>query len=155
MWNCKRMSAPLFLAIALVFLALVAGYFLPRLRSAERGTLADLPRRLAQLKLQDNDPKAFLGFCTRAEDALYFVHEKGGFYLDYELNTPAKNAYVAGFRQAASELSFAVIDTSYYGGFPVLRIAVGNSENLAAENGLKLANKLFGYTVETPVEFLP
>ena len=126
-----------------------------RSRVAESGTLAELPQRLAKLKLQDNDPKAFLGFYTRDGDALYFVHEHGVFYLDYELTTPATKGYADAFRKTAGELGFSVIDTSYYGQYPVLRVRAGDSEAQAADVGLKFTQRLFGHDQQTVFEFLP
>lgn len=89
------------------------------------------------MKQQDSDPKAFLGFCTCDEDALYFVHEGGTFYLDYELTTPAKKARAANFRSVAEGLDLPVIDTSYSGEYPVLRVNVGTSEAQAAKIGME------------------
>ncbi|HTI97723.1 MAG TPA: hypothetical protein VL527_02380 [Dongiaceae bacterium] len=134
---------------------IVAGVLLLRSRVAESGTLAGLPQRLARLKQQDNDPKAFLGFCTCDEDALYFVHEGGTFYLDYELTTPAKKARAANFRSVAGGLDLPVIDTSYSGEYPVLRVNVGTSEAQAAKIGMEFSNRLFGHNPNTVYEFLP
>lgn len=133
----------------------VAWFLFFQSRLAESGTLAELPQRLAKLKLQDNDPKAFLGFCTRDEDALYFVHEHGMYFLDYELTTPAKKSHADAFRKTAVELGFTVIDTSYYGEYPVLRVKAGELETQAADVGRKFAQRLFGNDQQTVFEFLP
>ena len=133
----------------------MAAFLVFRSRIAESGTLAELPQRLAKLKLQDNDPKAFLGFCTRDEDALYFVHEHGVFYLDYELTTPAKKGYADAFRKTAADLGYSVVDTNYYGEHPVLRVKVGDSEIQAADVGLEFTQRLFGHDQKTVFEFLP
>ncbi len=145
---------PIVIVIVGVVGALAVFLFL-RSRAAESGTLAELPQRLAKLKLQDSDPKAFLGFCTRDEDALYFVHEHGAFYLDYELTTLAKKGHADAFRKTAGELGFSIIDTSYYGQYPVLRVKAGVSEAQAADVGLKFTQRLFGHDQKTVFEFLP
>lgn len=141
--------------IALVIaVGIVAAFLFLRSRVAESGTLASLPRRLTKLKQQDTNPKAFLGFCRRDEDALYFVHEGGVFFLDYELTTPAKRAYADAFRKTAANLGFSVIDTTY-GEFPVLRVKAGDTEAQAADVGLKFTQRLFGHDQQTVFEFLP
>src|ERR1039458_8918919 len=118
-----------------IAVGIVAAFLFLRSRVAESGTRADLAQRLTKLKLQDSDPKAFLGFCTRDEDALYFVHEHGTFFLDYELSTPQKTGNADAFRKTAADLGFTVVDTTY-GKFPVLRVDVGSAEAHAAEIGL-------------------
>jgi len=140
--------------IVVVAVVVAAGFMFIRSRVAESGTLADLPQRLAKLKLRDSDPTAFFGFYTRDEDALYFVHEHGTFYLDYELTTPQKTSHADGFRKTATEMGFSVIDTTY-GKFPVLRVDVGNAEAHAAEIGLAFTQRLFGHDQQTVFEFLP
>jgi hypothetical protein len=146
---------PSVIIVVVVVVGIVAGFLFLRSRVAESGTLRELPQRLAKLKLQDKDPKAFLGFCTRDEDALYFVHEHGAFYLDYELTTPAKKTHADAFRKIAAELGFTVIDTSYSGEYPVLRMQAGESESQAAGVGLKFTQRLFGHDQQTVFEFLP
>jgi hypothetical protein len=143
------------IVVVVAVIGVIAGFLFVRSRVAESGTLAELPQRLAKLKLLDSDPKAFLGFCTRDEDALYFVHEHGVFYLDYKLTTPAKKASAEAFRKTAAELDFPVIDTSYYGEHPVLRVKAGDSEAPAASVGLKFTQRLFGHDQQTVFEFLP
>lgn len=133
----------------------IAGFVFFRSRIAESGTIAELPQRLAKLKLQDNDPKAFFGFCTGDKDALYFVHEHDVFYLDYELTTPAKKGYADAFRKTAAELGFSVIETNYYGEYPVLRVKAGDSESQAADAGQKFTQRLFRHDQQTVFEFLP
>ena len=148
---------PMLIIVAIVIVAGIIAAFLflrSHVRIAEHGTLAELPQRLATLKLQDNDPTAFLGFCTRDEDALYFVHEHGTFFLDYELSTPQKTANADAFRKTATDLGFSVIDTTY-GRFPVLRVDVGNAEAHAADIGLEFTHRLFGHDKSTVFEFLP
>ena len=145
---------PIVIIVVLAVAAILVGLLFLRSRVAEHGTLTDLPHRLAKLKLQDNDPKAFLGFYPRDEDALYFVHEQGIFYLDYELTTPAKKGHADTFRKTAVDLGFAVIDTTY-GQFPVLRVKAGDSEAQAADVGLKFTKRLFGHDQSTIFEFLP
>jgi hypothetical protein len=146
---------PALIVVLIVVAGIIAAFLFLRSRIAEHGTLAELPQRLAKLKQQDNDPKAFFGFYTRDEDALYFVHEHGVFYLDYELTTPAKKGYADAFRKTAADLDFSVIDTSYYGEFPVLRVKAGDSEAQAADVGLKFTQRLFGHDQQTVFEFLP
>jgi hypothetical protein len=145
------------LIIVLVIVAGFIGAFMV-LRShisiAEHGMLDGLSQRLAKLKLRDSDPTAFLGFCTRDEDALYFVHEHGTFFLDYELSTPQKTGNAGAFRKTTADLGFTVIDTTY-GKFPVLRVDVGNAEAHAAEIGLAFTQRLFGHDQKTVFEFLP
>jgi hypothetical protein len=145
----------LIVIIVIIVVGVLAAFLFLRSRVAESGTLAELPQRLAKLKLQDNDPKAFFGFCTRDEDALYFVHEHGVFYLDYELTTPAKKGYADAFRKSAADLGFSVLDTSYYGQYPVLRVKAGDTETQAADVGLKFTQRLFGHDQQTVFEFLP
>jgi len=147
------MKTPLLIVIVVVVLIVAAFIFL-RSRVAESGTHAEMAARLAKLK-QDTDPKAFLGFCTRDEDALYFVYQKGVFLLDYELTTPEKKSHAGAFRKTAADLGFAVIDTTYYGEFPLLRVETGTSEARAAEVGFLFAQRLFGHDQKTVVEFLP
>jgi hypothetical protein len=145
------------LIVILVIVASIIGAFMflrTRISVAEHGTLADLLQRLAKLKLQDSDPTAFLGFCTRDEDALYFVHEHGTFLLDYELSTPQKSGNADAFRKTATDLGLTVIDTTY-GRFPVLRVDAGNTEAHAAEIGLAFTQRLFGHDSKTVFEFLP
>jgi hypothetical protein len=143
------------IVVVVAVVSIIAGFLFIRSRIAESGTLAQLPQRLAKLKLQDSDPKAFFGFYTRDEDALYFVHEHGVFYLDYELTTSAKKGHADAFRKTAADLGFSVIDTSYYGEYPVLRVKTGESESQAAEVGLKFTQQLFGHDQQTVFEFLP
>ncbi|MCU0783673.1 MAG: hypothetical protein MUF81_06420 [Verrucomicrobia bacterium] len=144
------------LVIAIVIaVGIVAGFLFLRSRVAESGTLAELPLRLAKLRQQDRDPKAFFGFCTRDEDALYFVHEDGAFYLDYELTTPAKRGHADAFRKAAVEFGFSVMDKSYNGQFPVLRVKAGDTDEQAAIVALKFTQRLFGHNQNTVFEFLP
>jgi hypothetical protein len=143
--------------IVLVIVACIIGAFMllrPHISITEHGTLDDLSQRLAKLKLRDSDPKAFLGFCTRDEDVLYFVHEHGTFFLDYELSTPQKTGNADAFRKTAADLGFTVNDTTY-GKFPVLRVDVGNVEAHAAEIGLAFTQRLFGHDQKTVFEFLP
>ena len=139
----------------LVVVAIAFAFFFLRSRVAEHGTLNELPQRLTRLKEQDSDLKAFLGFCTRDEDALYFVHENGVFYLDYELTTPEKRNYADTFRKTASELGRTIINTSYSGDAPVLRIDAGPSERQAADLGLEFTRRMFGHDEHTAFEFLP
>ena len=141
--------------IIIVVVVGVAGFLFLRLRVAESGTLAELAQRLTKLKQEDNDPKAFFGFCTCDEDALYFVHQDGIFYLDYELTTPAKKNHEDDFRKTAADLGFVVIDTSYYGQYPVLRVKTGDTEAQAAKVGLDFTQRLFGHNQQTTFEFLP
>jgi hypothetical protein len=140
--------------VVVAVVCVIAGLLFLRSRVAESGTLAELPQRLEKLKLQDHDPKAFFGFCTQDKDALYFVHEHGTFFLDYELSTPQKTGNSDAFRKTASDLGFKVIDTTY-GKFPVLRVDVGNAEAHAAEIGLAFTQRLFGHDQKTVYEFLP
>jgi hypothetical protein len=140
--------------VVVAVVGVVAGFLFIRSRVAESGTLAELPQRLAKLKLRDSDPTAFFGFYTRDEDALYFVHEHGTFYLDYELTTPQKTSHADGFRKTATDMGFSVVDTTY-GKFPVLRVDVGNAEAHAAEIGLAFTQRLFGHDQQTVFEFLP
>jgi len=144
----------MYLIIIIVVVGVIGGFLFLRSRVAESGTLAELPQRLAKLKQQDNDPTAFLGFCTRDEDALYFVHQDGVFYLDYELTTPAKKSHAEAFRKTATDLSFPVIDTTY-GQYPVLRVKTGDSEAQATKIALEFSNRLFGHDEKTVYEFLP
>jgi hypothetical protein len=146
---------PILIIIVVAVVCVIAGLLFIRSRFAEHGTLAELPARLAKLKQQDNDPKAFFGFHTHDVDALYFVHEHGVFYLDYELTTPDKKACADTFRKVAAELGFSVIDTSYYGEYPVLRIKAGDTETQAADVGLKFTQRVFGNDQQTVFEFLP
>jgi len=146
---------PLVIIIIVAVVGVIAGVLFLRSRVAESGTIAGLPQRLAKLKQRDNDPKAFLGFCTCDEDALYFVHADGVFYLDYELTTPAKRSHADAFRKTAVELGFSVIGTSYYGQYPVLRVKTGDTEAQAAKVGLKFSERLFGHDENTVYEFLP
>jgi hypothetical protein len=148
---------PAFIIVVVIVAGVIAGFLFLRSRVhfAEHGTLAELPQRLAKLKQQDNDPTAFLGFCTRDEDALYFVHEDGVFYLDYELTTEAKKNHADAFRKTAADLRFPVIDTSYSGRFPVLRVNTGNTEARASEVGLQFTQRLFGHDQKTIFEFVP
>lgn len=151
-----NMKPVVIIAIAIVAAVVAAFLFLrSHVRFAERGTLADLPQRLTRLKEQDNDPKAFLGFCTRDEDAIYFVHQDGVFYLDYELTTPAKASHANAFRKTAAELGYSVTNTSYSGQYPLLRVNTGASEAKAANVGLEFAQRLFGHDEKTVYEFLP
>jgi hypothetical protein len=150
----KMNLKPTLIIVLVIVAGAMAGFLFLRSRIAESGTLAELPRRLAKLKLQDSDPKAFLGFCTCDEDAIYFVHADGGFYLDYELTTPAKKGHADAFRKAAADLGFPVIDTTY-GEFPVLRVKTGDSEAQAAKVGLEYSQRLFGHDEKTVYEFLP
>ena|ERR1700719_1293276 len=145
---------PAVVIAVVIVVAIVAAFLFLRSRVAESGTLASLPQRLAKLKQQDSDSNAFLGFCTRDEDALYFVHEGGVFFLDYELTTPAKVGYADAFRKTAANLGFSVIDTTY-GQFPVLRVKAGDPETQAADVGLKFTQRLFGHEQQTVFEFLP
>ena len=141
--------------VGLFGVVIVLAFAFLRSRVAEHGTLTDLPKRIAKLKQQDSDPKAFLGFCTRDEDALYVVHQNGVFYLDYELTTPAKNDYADAFRKTAADLGHSVIETSYTGEFPLLRVDVGVSETQAADLGLEFTHRMFGHDEHTIFEFLP
>jgi hypothetical protein len=141
--------------IIIAVVASIAGFLFLRSRVAESGTLAELPQRLSKLKQEDNDPKAFFGFCTCDEDALYFVHQDGVFYLDYELTTPAKKSHSDAFRKTAADLSYSVIDTSYYGQYPVLRVKTGDTEAQATKAGLEFTQRLFGHDQQTVYEFLP
>ena len=141
--------------VGLTSVAIALALFFLRSRVAEHGTVNELPQRLAKLKEQDSDPRAFLGFCTRDEDALYFVHENGVFYLDYELTTPEKGSYADTFRKTAAELGHAVIDTNYSGDVPVLRVNTGPSERQAADLGLEFTHRMFGHDQHTAFEFLP
>jgi hypothetical protein len=145
---------PALIIVLVIAVGIVAAFLFFRSRVAESGTLASLPQRLTKLKEQDSDPKAFLGFCTRDEDALYFVHEHGTFFLDYELSTPQKTGNTDAFRRTAADLGFTVIDTTY-GKFPVLRVDVGNAEAHAAEIGLAFTQRLFRHDQKTVFEFLP
>jgi hypothetical protein len=147
------MKMSLLITVVLVA-AVVAVILFLRSHIAESGTQAEVPSRLAKLK-QNTDPKAFLGFCTRDEDALYFVCESGVFNLDYELTTPQKESHAAAFRKTASDLGFIVVDTTYYGRFPVLRVKIDASETHVAEVGAKFAQQMFGHDEKTVVEFLP
>ena len=149
---------PMLIIVTIVIVAgLIAAFLFLRshVRIAEHGTLAELPQRLAKLKQEDSDPKAFLGFCTCDEDALYFVHQDGVFYLDYELTTPAKKSHADAFRGTAAALGFSVVDTSYYGQYPVLRVKTGDTEAQAAKVGLEFSERLFGHDEKTVYEFLP
>ena len=125
-----------------------------RPRVAQSGTYDEIAQQLAKLK-QNTYPKAFFGFCTRDEDALYFVYVNGAFNLDYELTTPQKESHAAAFRKTASDLGLAVIETTYYGQYPVLRVKTDDSETHAAEVGFKFAQQMFGHDEKTVVEFLP
>ena len=150
------MKKSVFIIIAIIIMVgVIAGFLFLRSRVAESGTLAELPQRLAKLKQQDNDPKAFLGFCTCDEDALYFVHENGVFYLDYELTTPAKTGHAGAFRKTAADLGLSVIDASYSGQYPLLRVKTGDTEAQATKIGLEFSRRLFGHDEKTVYEFLP
>lgn len=150
------MKPIMIIAIIIGVVIVVAFFFLrTRVKFADRGTLADLPQRLPKLKEQDNDPNAFLGFCTRDEDALYLVHQDGVFYLDYELTTPAKKSHADAFRKIAVDLGFPVIDTSYSGQYPVLRVKTGDTEAQATKAALEFSQRLFGHDEKTVYEFLP
>lgn len=146
---------PVVIIVIIVVVGIIAGFLFFRSRVAESGTLAELPQRLAKLKQEDNDPKAFLGFYTCDEDALYFVREDGVFYLDYELTTPAKKGHADAFRKTAADLGFTVIDTSYSGQYPVLRVKTGDTEAQATKVGLEFSQRLFGHDDKTVYEFLP
>jgi hypothetical protein len=50
------------IVVVVAVVSIIAGFLFIRSRIAESGTLAQLPQRLAKLKLQDSDPKAFFGF---------------------------------------------------------------------------------------------
>ena len=76
------------------------------------------------------------------------------FYLDYELTTPAKASHADAFRKTAADLGFSVIDTSYYGQYPVLRVKTGDTEAQATKVGLEFSLRLFGHDEKTVYEFL-
>lgn len=145
---------PLLLITVLIGVAVVV-FIVSRFRVAEPGTLAALPGRLAKLKEQDRDPAAFVGFCTRDEDALYIVHQDGVFYLDYELTTPEKTSQANSFRKVAADLGFAVTQTHYNPRYLVLRVTCGASERDATDVALAFAQRLFGHDANTVYEFLP
>jgi hypothetical protein len=156
LFSLGQMRPTVIIVIVIAAGVLAAFWFLrTHVRIAEHGTLAELPGRLAKLRQQDSDPKAFLGFCTRDEDELYFVHQDGVFYLDYELTTPAKTGHADAFRKTATDLGFSVTDTSYYGQYPVLRVKTGDTEAQAADVGFKFTQRLFGHSQQTVFEFLP
>ena len=142
-------------AIIVIVIAagIVAAFLFLRSRVAESGNLTNLTQRLTRLK-QDTNPKAFLGFCTRDEDALYFVYEGGVFNLDYELTTPEKRSHAEAFRKTAADLALPVIDTTY-GDYPVLRVNVGGTGTHAADMGLEFTRRIFGHDQNTLFEFLP
>lgn len=144
---------PAIILVLLLVAGIVAAFLFLRSRVAESGSLAELLPRLVKLKA-DTNPNAFLGFCTRDEDALYYVYEGGVFFLDYELTTPEKTGHADAFRKTAAELGFPVMDTTY-GEYPVLRVRAGNSETQAAEVGAEFTQRLFGHGQKTIFEFLP
>ena len=77
------------------------------------------------------------------------------FFLDYELSHPEKKPYEAPFRAAAREFGLPVIDTTYHGEFPLLRVKAGVKEEEAARLGFRFAQKVFGHDESTVIEFLP
>lgn len=76
------------------------------------------------------------------------------FFLDYELSDPGKKLFEAPFRESAREFGVKVIDTTYHGEFPVLRVKAGEKEEEAAKLGFRFAQKIFGHTENTIIEFL-
>ena len=136
-----------------IIVALAAVVLFLRSRIAESGTHREVAARLTKLK-QNPARDAFLGLCTRNEDALYFVFEGGTFFLDYELSDPEKKPFEAPFRAAARELGLPVVDTTY-GQFLVLRVNAGAAEDGAALIGFRFAQKVFGHDDKTVIEFLP
>jgi hypothetical protein len=141
--------------IVVIAVGFIVAFLFLRSRVADHGTLEELPQRLARLKQQDNDSRAFVGFCTRDEDAFYFVHQDGVFCLDYELTTLAKKNHADAFRRTAADLGYSVIDTSYDGQLPVPRVRAGASEMQAANVALEFTQRLFGNGPNTTFEFLP
>ena len=140
--------------LAITVLMLVGIAFIGcRSRLAEQGTFDQIVPKLDALQ-RSTDPKAFVGFCTKDTDALYFVFEHGTFNLDYELYNPEKTAFAQPFRKVAAELGYKVEDTTY-GSAPVLRINLGPSSVQAAERGFQFAHNLFGLEKTTRLEFLP
>jgi hypothetical protein len=144
---------PTLIIAGIVVIGIIVAFLFLRSRVAGSGTIAEVPTRLTKLK-KDTDPKAFLGFCTRDEDALYFVYEGGAFFLDYELTTPEKKSHGDAFRKTAADLQLTVTNTTY-GSFPVLRVEAGKTERQAAEVGYSFAQRMFGHGQKTIVEFLP
>jgi hypothetical protein len=143
--------------IAIVFGAIalmLAATAVLRARVAEHGTYADVPKHLTGLK-GNTDPTAFFGFCTRDEDALYFVWANYTFNLDYELYNAQKEKYAEPFRKAASDLRFKVVETTYDNRHVVLRIRLSSAEHEAAEQAFQFAHRLFGLQRTTELEFLP
>jgi hypothetical protein len=137
-----------------VIAVVVAVFLLLRSRVASHGTYLEMPKRLSALK-GSTDPTAFLGFCTRDEDALYFVYANNAFNLDYELYGQQKEKYAEPFRRTASDLGFEVLTTSYDKEHVVLRIQLAAGETEAAEQAFRVAHELFGLEKTTELEFLP
>ena len=140
------------IAIGAVFISGVL-FLACKPRLAARGTYDQIESRLDGLK-RSTDPKAFVGFCTKNTDALYFVFEHGTYNLDYELYDPEKAKFAEPFRKVAGNLGHKVQETTY-GSAPVLRVDLGPNTKQAAEQGFQFAHQLFGLEKATNIEFLP
>jgi hypothetical protein len=143
------------LTVLIVGVFVIAGVtlFAQHLRTAEQGTYNKITPKLDAL-MHSRDPKAFVGFCTKDTDALYFVFEHGTFNLDYELYNPEKVKFADPFRKVATSQGYKVQETTY-GSAPVLRINLGSNSIQAAERGFQFAHQLFGLEKTTRIEFLP
>ena len=96
----------------------------------------------------------FFGFHTRNSDAMYFAFKDGSYWFEYELVDDERRKFVEPIKKLSAELGLAWEDGEYEQS-PIIRVKLGSSDELAAEKIFYIAEKLFGITDSTVVEYVP
>ncbi len=147
--------AALIIVVVVIAVILLKGQFFASPPVAEQITYEQLPAILTKLKTSTN-PTDFVGYCTKNEDALYFVFENGVYNLDYELFSPDKLAYEQAFSDFAKQHGYTLLETQYFNDSPkVLRIPLTADETDAVNTAYKFGQTIWGHSLEMKYELLP
>lgn len=124
-----------------------------RRNTAEQATIHDLSDRLEAMR-RGELAYPFFGFHTRNTDAMYFAYEGGSYWFEYELADDTRVKYVEPIKDLSAELGLSWEDGKY-DDVPIIRVKLSSSSESAAESIFTFAEKLFGITKSTVVEFVP
>ena len=134
-----------------------------QMQYAEQITIDELPEALCRLK-EGQMAFGFFGICSSPVACIYFMHEDGRFYIDYEAIGSDQLPYIDKIRRYAAEQGYRVVDTTYGNTpidfdnpaqAPVLSLRIDADIDSIAKVGKQLMQTVFHNTDTTPYDIVP
>ncbi|MDE5663024.1 MAG: hypothetical protein K2I37_03210 [Muribaculaceae bacterium] len=130
---------------------------------AEQITIDELPEALCRLK-EGQLAFGFFGICSSPVTCIYFMHEDGRFYIDYEAIGSDQLPYIDKIRRYAAEQGYRVVNTTYGNTpidfdnpaqAPVLSLRIDADIDSIAKVGKQLMHTVFHNTDTTTYDIVP